>query len=150
MITNADVSEEDIQAGWSKYKTLLCDLGEGKLIGNQTSTGGNLYSPKRYRAPELDEGKPYTTKCDIYSFGVLAGELLKIASEGGKSSNVPTKLLDVYERCTKRNPEERPARILDIVFELEQLHDREMLEGKMEFSDFFQFEENLQRENGIQ
>lgn len=142
LITKTENSEEDVKEGWSEYKTLLCDLGEGKLIGNQISTGGNLYSPKRYRAPEVNEGKPYTMKSDIYSFGVIAGELLKTAAEG-KSPMVPIKLLDVYERCTRENPDERPERILDIVFELERLHDDEMLQGKMEFGDFFQFEEKL-------
>ena len=142
-MTKSEVTEQDKQEGWSEYKALLCDLGEGKFIGNQVSTGGNPYSPKRYRAPELNSGKPYTLKCDIYSFGVITGELLKTAADGG-SGRVPKKLMDIYERCTRENPDERPERILDIVFELEHLHSDELMEGKMELGDFFEFEKNLQ------
>ena len=148
LVTEEDTSEEDKAKGWTSYKVLLCDLGEGKMVGNQAvgSTPGKLYTPKRYRAPELDQGKPYTLKCDIYSFGTIVYELLKLAAEKGQSaSKVPTKLLELYERCTRADPARRPENISDIVFELERLHDDEYLEKKMEFEDFFAFEEELQR-----
>lgn len=149
MITDIDVSEEDKALGWSAYKTLLCDLGEGKLIGNQgiPSTRGNEYGPMLYRAPEVRKGEPYTIKSDIYSFGVILFKILKHAAEVGKSPMVPAKLLEIFERCTRENPEERPSRILDIVFELERLHDDEWLERKLVFSDFFAFAQTLHNEN---
>lgn len=150
MVTEAsDVTEEDKEGGWCEYKVMLCDLGEGKLIDNQgiPSTLGNLYGPLLYRAPEVRKGDPYTIKSDVYSFGVVLFKLLKHAAEVGGSSMVPTKLLEIFQRCTKENPEERPSRILDVVFELERLHDDEWLKRKLELSDFFAFVKKFEQDD---
>jgi hypothetical protein len=56
----------------------------------------------------------------------------------------------VYQRCTEEIPDKRPSKLLDIVFELERLHDDDMLEGKLEFSDFFEFEEQLSKRRSSQ
>ena len=55
--------------GWP----ILCDFGEARF-GQDEYTG--LVQPHPYRAPEVRLGRPWTTKIDIWSIGIMVSVLL--------------------------------------------------------------------------
>lgn len=55
------------------YRICVADLGISRVRSLRMTKG--MGTP-RYMAPELLEGKPYNEKADVYSFGILAWEIL--------------------------------------------------------------------------
>jgi serine/threonine protein kinase len=53
----------------------VTDFGLSKPINYQSKKGG-IYGVLTYVAPEVLLGKPYTQASDIYSFGIVAYEVL--------------------------------------------------------------------------
>jgi len=81
----------------------------------------------QYAAPEVLLGKPYSHKCDVWSYGVVCWELLtalvpfdglsfedvmrKVAHEGRRlppPANTPAPLFDVMTTCWAAKPNKRP------------------------------------------
>ncbi len=56
-----------------------------------------------FAAPEQASGQPFDVRADVYSLGVVLDRLL--TARGVR----PDLLLDLVERCTSREPNERPA-----------------------------------------
>jgi len=56
-------------------KIKLCDFGIAKVRKDQTSYSTKTVSTYQYMAPETISGQIYTTKSDVYAFGVLLWEL---------------------------------------------------------------------------
>jgi len=53
----------------------IADLGLSQLVNSQTEEG-KIFGVLPYMAPEVLQGQPYTQASDIYSFGIVAYELL--------------------------------------------------------------------------
>ncbi|XP_021842795.1 serine/threonine-protein kinase STY13 [Spinacia oleracea] len=107
----------------------LVSLVQGKMIGQAGRLG--------CMAPEVRAGKPYDTKCDVYSFGICLWEIYccktpfsppKFANEASTVYNkdlrpeipkwCPKSLAKIMKRCWSSNPKKRPE-MKDVVSSLE-------------------------------
>ena len=131
-IIHGDLKPENIlrRAGG---RTVLADFGlawrSGRLA-NPASIGGTT----GYLAPELLAGATPTIQTDIYSFGVLARNLMPEESHQTTAPPGPAleKLQRLIDACSESNPQSRPARMDDILRELARddgLTERQALHG---------------------
>jgi serine/threonine protein kinase len=104
---------------------MIADLGLTKTVDQEQSS---IIGVIPYIAPEVLNGRPYTQKSDIYSFGILMSELstgqqpfydkdhnyglaLKIC-EGlrpGFSNNTPNFYIELALKCMDADPDNRPT-----------------------------------------
>jgi serine/threonine protein kinase len=61
--------------GIKKTSCLITDLGLCKPV-NELSKEDKIFGVMPYVAPEVLRSQPYTQKADIYSFGIIAYEVL--------------------------------------------------------------------------
>jgi len=109
------------------YVCYITDLGLCRPA-NSKKSDGTVYGILPYVAPEVLQGDPYTQASDIYSFGIVAYELLANSYpyydqkdlnwerilKGGLRPNlndikIPSLLKDLIKRCWSINPEKRPT-----------------------------------------
>uniref|UniRef100_A0A7N0VA44 non-specific serine/threonine protein kinase n=1 Tax=Kalanchoe fedtschenkoi TaxID=63787 RepID=A0A7N0VA44_KALFE len=74
-IVHRDISSGNILLD-SDYEVRVSDFGTAKLLKLDSSNWTELAGTYGYIAPELAYTMKATTKCDVYSFGVLALELI--------------------------------------------------------------------------
>ncbi|XP_065036661.1 MDIS1-interacting receptor like kinase 2-like [Musa acuminata AAA Group] len=74
-IVHRDVTSNNILLD-SEFKACVSDFGIARLLNPDTSNWSMLAGTHGYLAPELAYTMRLTTKCDVYSFGVITFELL--------------------------------------------------------------------------
>jgi len=129
-----------------KPQLKLCDFGLSLVRGERSGQSNNLY--KRIRPPDLIEpaGQDYTTKSDVYMFGLVLYELITrekvmdvndarqslydLRSRAGEKT---IKLLYLFEECISDDPTQRPEFEKGIIPRVEELIQRE--EDTMEISE---------------
>jgi serine/threonine protein kinase len=108
------------------YKSFVSDFGLSCLVNYQKQTG-QIFGVLPYVAPEVLRGKPYTQASDIYSFGIIAYELLANAYPYPKIDDadlalkvcsgyrpnidkipIPQNLKDLIRWCWDAEPKKRP------------------------------------------
>ncbi len=80
-IHNQKIIHRDFHSGNILYENdsdvVISDLGISKSSIKSTNDGDNeIYGIISYMAPEILQGKKYTTASDIYSFGIIMWELM--------------------------------------------------------------------------
>lgn len=141
-ILNINIRDSD------NHTSLITDLGLACLVNSQKQEG-QIFGVLPYVAPEVLQGQPYTKTADIYSFGIIAYELLannypyyetelKDLSETnltmkiirGSRPNIdkvpiPQKMKDLIKQCWDANPEKRPSASELRVFDSRGYEDKE-------------------------
>lgn len=130
-ISHGDIKSENVLLD-KNYTPKLCDFGfsRTKITAGEESKNGTLY----YAAPELFlKGHFNTLKTDIYAIGIMLysiselqfpfkyGEPESIVKQiiGGELSirkGIDLHLRNLIEKCTKKNPQNRPS-IEDILLD---------------------------------
>ncbi|CAI2181927.1 11763_t:CDS:1, partial [Funneliformis geosporum] len=112
---------------YSRWECRITDLGLCQPVSNQ-SDKQNVYGVIPYVAPEVLKGKDYTPESDIYSFGIIAHEMLnelptyhdlphdvflvmKICKglRPKFKRKVPRLLEQLIDQCLDANPSARPT-----------------------------------------
>src|SRR6266498_5450729 len=60
----------------NQFDIVISDLGINKSSIKSTNEDNGIYGVISYMAPEILQGKEYTTASDIYSFGMIMWELM--------------------------------------------------------------------------
>ncbi|KAJ4723327.1 putative Receptor protein kinase [Melia azedarach] len=136
-IVHRDLSSKNILLDL-EYIAHVSDFGTAKFLKTDSSNWSELVGTYGYVAPEFSYTMRVTEKCDVYSFGVLALEVIKgknprhfLSSIASPSSNMnislhemldsrlPFPSLDIQEKlismlevaflCKVENPESRPT-----------------------------------------
>ncbi|GKE55026.1 MDIS1-interacting receptor like kinase 2-like protein [Tanacetum coccineum] len=132
-IVHRDISSKNILLN-SEYEAFISDFGTAKILNPNTANETAVAGTFGYMAPELSFSIKVTEKCDVYSFGVLAMELVKGEHPGDiitspsyeklglkdlvdrrlpfpvpEIQNVLTSIIILAIECLNANPEMRPT-----------------------------------------
>jgi serine/threonine protein kinase len=129
---NVLISQKIVDGRHEIDKVKLSDFGISKKATVANSVVGTI----DYMAPEVKnpESEGYTTKADIYSFGIMIGEIVcstkRVNTQEYTRQNFKNAgyeyLYNLYDKCTKHEPKERPA-IDQVITELELEYERAKL-----------------------
>ncbi|THG14141.1 hypothetical protein TEA_020561 [Camellia sinensis var. sinensis] len=110
-IVHRDISSNNVLID-EEYKSHISDFGTAKLLKLDSSSWSALASTYGYVAPELAYTMKVTEKCDVYSFGVLALEVIKGKHPGDFITSLSTSAIKNIElknvldqRLTPPSPE---------------------------------------------
>jgi serine/threonine protein kinase len=142
-IIHRDIKPENINLD-SAGKVKLMDFGIAKSEGIALTRVGFTLGTPYYMAPEQVLGQPVTAQADVYAFGILLYEVLTglkpisgesvekifnqilyqpIDLEPVRVRNYPLAIGVLIERCTAKQPAQRPPGLGVVVDELEQILD---------------------------
>ncbi len=142
-IIHRDIKPENINLD-STGKVKLMDFGIAKLEGVALTRVGFTLGTPYYMAPEQVLGQPVTPQADVYAFGILLFEVLtELKPITGESvekifnqilytpidltplqpPKYPAELAGLIERCTAKQPAQRPPGLGIVIDELEQILD---------------------------
>lgn len=116
-IIHRDLKPANVMLTKSGVKVL--DFGLAKSAGDLglTEAGGVMGTPA-YIAPERFEGKEADARSDIYSLGLVLGEMAT-GSRSSTPEGLPSGLDRVVKRCLETDPDERWQSARDLKWELE-------------------------------
>ena len=98
----------------SDVHVMLVDFGLTKYGSDATATALGGAGTERYASPEQKKGLPTTATSDIYSFGVVAFEVLtgELPGVGDQvtdyADGVPPDVASIIMQCLSTRPERRP------------------------------------------
>src|SRR5688572_28388120 len=127
-LTHGDLHSGNILYFDYLSQAMITDLGLSGSTDQETSSENGIIGVLPYIAPEVLNGKPYTQKSDIYSFGILMSETstcqqpfkdqphdldlaLKICDglRPSFSDNTPECYIRLAYKCMDADPEKRPT-----------------------------------------
>ncbi|KAL6057894.1 signal transducing kinase of the PAK [Balamuthia mandrillaris] len=127
-IIHRDIKSDNILIGMNG-SIKMTDFGYGSQLKGPEDTKTSVVGTTYWMAPELVKGKPYSTKVDVWSLGIMAVELFDgeppyinesmlkalfyIAKKGRPEfknpQNMSPEFKDFIEKCTIYEPDQRPT-----------------------------------------
>ncbi|GLT40888.1 hypothetical protein SLA2020_149890 [Shorea laevis] len=112
-IIHRDISSNNVLLD-SEFEAHVSDFGTAKLLGIGSASWTKIVGTYGYIAPELAYTMKVTKKCDVYSFGVLALELIKgihpgdvissLLSSSSETHVLPEDVLGLDQRLPPPSP----------------------------------------------
>jgi len=142
-IIHRDIKPENINLD-STGKVKLMDFGIAKSEGIALTRAGFTLGTPYYMAPEQVLGQPVTPQADVYAFGILLFEVLTglkpivgdsvekifnqilyqpINLEPLRAQKLPPGISTLVEKCTAKQPAQRPPGLGIVIEEMEQILD---------------------------
>ena len=140
-IIHRDIKPENINLDRAG-KVKLMDFGIAKSEGIALTRAGFTLGTPYYMAPEQVLGQTVTTQADVYAYGILIFEVLTglkpITGESVEKifnqilyepvkleplAEFPPRIASIVERCTAKQPAQRPESVAAVVEELERVLD---------------------------
>lgn len=112
-ILHRDIKSQNIfmmKAGDAK----IGDFGISKVIEGTTAANGTVVGTPQYFAPEICEDKPYNSKIDIWSMGVVLYEMLSLVQPFA-ASNVAALIMKIVNAEPPPLPAECREEVCDVV-----------------------------------
>lgn len=111
---------------------VLCDFGLGRRT-DDSSVALGICGPLFATAPEVLQGEDYESAADVYSYGVLIWDLLKLWMRLKPKSSLPKSLLEIICQCLSPRKNERRSsyELLGLLEHLESTISAETEENKM-------------------
>jgi len=126
-IIHRDIKSENILMGLDGA-IKMTDFGYGSQLSNTSDTKTSVVGTTYWMAPELIKGRPYGTKVDVWSLGIMAVEMFEgeppyleesmlkalflIAKKGRPDFKNPDGMSEDFKdfitRCTIMEPDQRP------------------------------------------
>ena len=140
-IIHRDVKPENVQITTTGTVKLM-DFGIAKTEGLSMTRTGYVVGTPRFMAPEQVNGQGVSEQVDVYAFGVVLFELVcgtnpihgdtlqqifyQILNEPIglgplRACGAPESVCDLVERCTRKNPAERPQGFGPVCADLERI-----------------------------
>lgn len=107
------------------WKVKICDFGLSRIMTNSPIKDLNAAGTPEWMAPELLRNKPFTEKCDVFSFGVIMWELCTskrpwdgvkpmqvvyaVAHEGARLDIPDVPIGKLISDCWAEDPNARPC-----------------------------------------
>ena len=123
------------------YLPRIADFGLSKITEEQLAQFRmNTYAGTPfYMAPEILSGQPYTYKVDIFSFSIIAIQIITFKRSPIEISQIPgDDNQSFFSRCISSNPSERPTFYEICKFMLRKSFMRELFDD-IEFDEVFEF-----------
>ncbi|KAJ4719141.1 putative Receptor protein kinase [Melia azedarach] len=118
-IVHRDISSNNILLN-SELEAIVSDFGTARLLDTNSSNRTLVAGTYGYIAPELAYTMVVTEKCDVYSFGIVALEVLMgshpgdlLSSLSSSSFNQRIRLIDVLDQ--RLSPPTNPKVVEDLV-----------------------------------
>ena len=108
-------------------KVGITALGISGALSDQDDPSNS--GTRLYQAPEVLEGKPFTTRADLYALGVVlyqvvVGDLERAMAVGWERSVDDPLLIETLAACVDGSPERRLASVRELADELRSLESR--------------------------
>ncbi|KAM3342531.1 hypothetical protein P3S68_027497 [Capsicum galapagoense] len=123
-IVHRDISSSNVLLD-SEYEARVSDFGIAKLLKPDSSNCTAFAGTYGYVAPELAYTMKVMPMCDVYSFGVLALEIIKgkhleeyITVLANSSTIDPVQFSDFLDECLPY-PEDEVKEVLDFIIKVE-------------------------------
>jgi serine/threonine protein kinase len=163
-IVHRDLSLRNLLVGrgneLDKYIVKISDFGLSRIMGKNYYKTDDATIPIRWSAPEVLEKGIFSSKSDVWSFGIVLWELFSLGNipyTGMTNKEViqfvlsdnrlekPTKCPDeIYElmlKCWNKNPQERPT-FQELYYQIIDIEKKYLLENTSHYSYFYFQEDN--------
>lgn len=150
-IIHRDLKPQNILLNTGKKSLKIADFGFAKIIGSESLAETMCGSPM-YMAPEVIKGKPYTSKADLWSVGIMMYEAIT-GFHPFQGANSIYDLIEKIERQSKKNQIKFPANMelswyaRDLLKRLLRANPDERIEWKEFFAHKFFVDESQSIEN---